>query len=220
MDPSRLVLGIARAALGGGKKRAGKARGFLSSSGLMTPAGLLGAAGLAWGVWETLQAKGGGQQGIPPAPLNPATIPPPPPPPPTPALAAPPRAAAAAEVPFPPEALRLVRLALSAARADGVLSDGEREALLAVARAEAAEDAVAAEIARPTPLAEILRDAPPSGAEDLYVLAFTVVRADEGVSGPERVYLAHLASRLGLTPDRTAALEARTAAAIDAAPAA
>jgi uncharacterized membrane protein YebE (DUF533 family) len=124
-----------------------------------------------------------------------------------------------AEPPLPPEALRLVRLALSAARADGVLSDGEREALLAVARAEGVEDVVAAEIARPTPLSEVLRDAPPSSGEELYVLAFTIVRADEGVSGSERVYLAHLASRLGLAPDRTAALEARTAAAIDAAPA-
>jgi uncharacterized membrane protein YebE (DUF533 family) len=127
-------------------------------------------------------------------------------------------ATAVAEAAFPPEALRLVRLALSAARADGVLSDGEREALLAVARAEGAEDAVAAEIARPTPLSEVLRDAPPSGGEDLYVLAYTIVRADEGISGSERVYLAHLASRLGLAPERTAALEARTAAAIDAAP--
>ena len=74
-------------------------------------------------------------------------------------------------------------------------------------------------IARPTPLSEVLRDAPEASRADLYALAFTVVRADEGVSGSERVYLAHLASRLALTPDRTAALEARTAAAIDAAPA-
>lgn len=214
MDPSRLVLGITRAALGGGKKKAGKARGILSSSGLLTPASLLGAAGVAWGVWETLQAKGGGTGGVSPVPPPPATFPPPP----APALAVPARASAVAEAPFPTEALRLVRLALSAARADGVLSDGEREALLAVARAEGAEDAVAAEIARPTPLAEILRDAPPSSQEELYVLAFTVVRADEGVSGSERVYLAHLASRLALTPDRTAVLEARTAAAIEAAP--
>ena len=215
MDPSRLVLDIARAALGGGKKKAGKARGFLSSSGLMTPAGLLGAAGLAWGVWETIQAKGVAPGAVPPVPPAQPAVPPPP----SPALAVPARAAAVAEPPLPPEALRLVRLALSAARADGVLSDGEREALLAVARAEGAEDAVAAEIARPTPLSEVLRDAPPSSGEELYVLAFTIVRADEGVSGSERVYLAHLASRLGLTPDRTAALEARTAAAIDAAPA-
>ena len=215
MDPSRLVLDIARTALGGGKKKSGKARGFLASSGLMTPAGLLGAAGLAWGVWETLQAKGGVPGGVPPVPPTPPTVPPPP----APVLAVPARAAAVAEAPLPPEALRLVRLALSAARADGVLSDGEREALLAVARAEGAEDAVAAEIARPTPLAEILRDVPPSGSEELYVLAFTIVRADEGVSGSERVYLAHLASRLGLAPDRTSALEARTTAAIDAAPA-
>ena len=202
MDPSRLVLDIARTALGGGKKKAGKARGFLSSSGLMTPASLLGAAGLAWGVWETLQAKAGGPGGVSPVPPTPPTFPPPP----APALAIPARGAAVAELALPPEALRLVRLALSAARADGVLSDGEREALLAVARAEGAEDAVAAEIARPTPLSEVLRDAPPSGGEELYVLAFTIVHADEGVSGSERVYLAHLASRLGLAPDRRAAL--------------
>ena len=211
MDPSRLVLGIARAALGGGRKKAGKARGFLSASGLASPAGLLGAAGLAWGVWETLQAKGAGAARVPPGS---PTLPPPP----GPAFAVPVRAAAVAEGPFHPEALRLVRLALSAARADGVLSGGEREALLAVARAEGAEEAVAAELARPTPLAEILRDAPPAGREELYTLAFTVVRADEGVSGPERVYLAHLASRLGLAPETTSTLEARTAAAIDAAP--
>jgi hypothetical protein len=67
MDPSRLVLGIARAALGGGKKKAGKARGILSSSGLLTPASLLGAAGVAWGVWG--DAPGEGEQG--------ASIPPP-----------------------------------------------------------------------------------------------------------------------------------------------
>ena len=45
MDPSRLVRDIARAALGGGRKGAGKARGFLSSSGLMTPDGLLKGSG-------------------------------------------------------------------------------------------------------------------------------------------------------------------------------
>ena len=216
MDPSRLVLGIARAALGGGRKKAGKARGFLSSSGLVTPAGLLGAAGLAWGVWGTLQAKGGGPGGLPAGAPPPAPFPHPP----GAAPAVSPRAAAVEEGPFPPEALRLVRLALSAARADGALSEPEREALLAVARAEGADEAVAAEIARPAPLSEILRDAPASSREDLYALAFTVVRADEGISGPERVYLAHLASRLGLSPAETAAVESRTAAAIDAAPAA
>ena len=215
MDPTRLVLGIARAALGGGKKKAGRSRSFLASSGLLTPAGLLGAAGLAWGAWETLQAKGGAAGGGLPVPPPPVPAPPPPAAP----AAAAARAAAVVAPPVPPEALRLVRLALSAARADGVLSDGEREALLAVARAEGAEEAVSAEIARPTPLSEVLRDAPEASRADLYALAFTVVRADEGVSGSERVYLAHLASRLALSPAETAEVEARTASAIDAAPA-
>ena len=52
---------------------------------------------------------------------------------------------------------------------------------------------------------------------DLYVLAFTIVRADETVSGAERIYLAQLAHALGLDPATAAALEQQTAAAIDGA---
>ena len=33
---------------------------------------------------------------------------------------------------------------------------------------------------------------------ELYILAFTIVRADENVSGAERIYLAQLAHQLGL----------------------
>ena len=53
---------------------------------------------------------------------------------------------------------------------------------------------------------------------DLYVLAFTIVRADETVSGAERIYLAQLAHALGLDPATAAVLEQQTVAAIDAAP--
>jgi uncharacterized membrane protein YebE (DUF533 family) len=58
----------------------------------------------------------------------------------------------------------------------------------------------------------------PKLKEDLYVLAFAVVRADETVSGAERIYLAQLASQLGLDPATTARLEAQAAEAIDREP--
>jgi uncharacterized membrane protein YebE (DUF533 family) len=51
--------------------------------------------------------------------------------------------------------------------------------------------------------------------KELYVLAFTIVRADESVSGAERIYLAQLAYRLGLDEATTQALETETAAKID-----
>jgi uncharacterized membrane protein YebE (DUF533 family) len=51
------------------------------------------------------------------------------------------------------------------------------------------------------------------------MLGFAIVRADEGVSGAERIYLAQLAHALGLTPEIVGAIERDTAAAIDASPA-
>ena len=47
------------------------------------------------------------------------------------------------------------------------------------------------------------------------MLAFTIVRADENVSGAERIYLAQLAYQLGLDDAATRALETETAAKID-----
>ncbi len=48
------------------------------------------------------------------------------------------------------------------------------------------------------------------------MLAFTIVRADETVTGAERVYLAQLAYQLGLDAATVAQLETDTAARIDA----
>ena len=39
---------------------------------------------------------------------------------------------------------------------------------------------------------------PSSARELVYTLAFAIVRADEGVSGAERIYMAQLASQLAL----------------------
>jgi uncharacterized membrane protein YebE (DUF533 family) len=48
-------------------------------------------------------------------------------------------------------------------------------------------------------------------------MAFAVVRADETVSGAERIYLAQLAHALGLDPAAAARIEKEAAARIDAA---
>jgi uncharacterized membrane protein YebE (DUF533 family) len=75
---------------------------------------------------------------------------------------------------------------------------------------------VEAELAQMRPLADIVRGVTdPQMKKELYVLAFAIVRADESVSGAERIYLAQLAHQLGLDAASVASLEAETSAKID-----
>jgi uncharacterized membrane protein YebE (DUF533 family) len=114
---------------------------------------------------------------------------------------------------------RVIRLAVSAAKADGTLSEQEREMILGRAREAGLEGVVEAELAQTRALADIVRGVTdPAMKKELYVLAFTIVRADETVSGAERIYLAQLAHQLGLDAAAVAAIERETAAAIDAQP--
>lgn len=167
-----------------------------SSSGL-----LVLAAGLAVGAWEAWKNRDGGVTGraggapaLPPVPET-----------------------AASPVQSEP-VLRLVRLMISAARADGHLGPGERERILAEARAAGAEEVVARELDSPAPLAEIVGDvSDPELKNQLYTLAFTIVRAEAGITGGERVYLLGLAQQLGLDPPTVSRLESQAAASIDAA---
>ena len=106
---------------------------------------------------------------------------------------------------------RIIRLAVSAAKADGTLSDRNARAIMERAREAGLESVVEAELAQTRPLADIVRGVTdPAIRKDLYVLAFTIVRADETVSGAERIYLAQLAHQLGLDPAAVQALEAET----------
>ncbi len=218
MDIERLIGSVIAGAVGAKGKRGRKAYGYLaggskrsgSGGSLITPGTLLGAAGLAWGLFEVLQrqrASGSGQWDSPGGTVPAGTVPPPLPG----EVAAPPT--------VPPEALRLVRLAVSAAGADGSLSGAERAVLLEHARAADAEAVVLQEIERPRPLAEIVEGVTdPAAREQMYGLAFGIVRADEGVSGAERIFLAQLAHRLRLDAAAVARIEAAAAAAIDAQP--
>ena len=216
LDVEGLVGSVLRGVLGGRRKRSRGALRYLTHgrSSLLNASTLLTVAGVAWGLWETASRSSAA-----PATTPAATTPVVPPPLPTSAVATPPplpQSVAAAPVvaaaAVPPEVIRVLRLTLSAARADGTLAPNEREAILAQARAVGAEALVASELDAPRPLSEVVAGATDAKArQDLYTLAFTIVRADEQVSDSERTYLRELAQHLQLEPDIVAELEREAA---------
>jgi uncharacterized membrane protein YebE (DUF533 family) len=204
MDAEDILGGLIRGALQsrGGRKGYRRTQGNLGS--LINAKNILAAAGLAWGIYEAHQQQKAA--GVSPSSTQPvAPVPPTMPPP------------SATEGGLSPTVLRLVRLTVSAARADGDLSLEERGAILEKARQVGAEAAVAQELTAPRPLAEIVAGvSDPELKAQLYTLAFAIVRADESVSGAERIYLAQLAHQLGLDAAAVASLESKAGAAIDA----
>jgi uncharacterized membrane protein YebE (DUF533 family) len=242
MDPSILVDGVLRSVLGGRRKRSRKAlkyvtRGVARSVGggagaigraaMSNPTALLTAAGVLWGLIETLQGQGGASGGAPAsggagfggqsgaagvttgAGLSPAQ---------TAGGSLPPLPVMASGAAAPPvdDATRLVQLAVSAARADGALNDEERAAILERATAAGVGAAVAQEFEATRPLADIVAGvSDPGQRATLYGLAFAIARADEGVNGAERIYLARLAQLLGLDAAAVARIEAGVITRID-----
>ncbi len=213
IDPTDIVSIVLRGALGrSGRKRARRARNFLTGhSGFLTASTLMAAAGIAWGVYDSMKSSTVAASSAGSAPASAA----PPPVPPGPSSVV----VATADGPLPFEVLRLVRLAVSAARADGTLSSQERALILERAREAGVEHVVEGELAAPRPLQELAAGVSDvKQREELYVLAFAIVRADENVTGAERIYLAQLAHQLGLDPAAVTRLEQQTATAIDATP--
>ena len=223
MTPERIIGALLQGALGGKRKRSRGAMRYLTGGrgSLVNGSTLLAAAGLAWGAYEAATRNkgiaGGPQPPLPPAGSGTGPLPP------LPGAPMSPAGSAAGVPPLPGSAeaprdlLRLVRLTISAARADGTLSPAEQEQILANAREVGAEQLVDYEVRNPRPLAEIVGGVgDPRAKEEMYQLAFAVVRADESVSGAERIYLAQLAHALGLDPATTARLESEAAARIDA----
>jgi uncharacterized membrane protein YebE (DUF533 family) len=211
-NPADVLSVVLSGALGrSGRKRARRATRFLTGhKGFLGTSALIGMAGVAWGIYDTLKA-----QNAPPAPGVPQvpTVPPAgfqvPPVPSVPG---------AVEAALDPVA-RVIRLAVSAAKADGVLSEHERTLILERAREAGLESVVEAELAQSRPLSDIVRGVTDEQIKrDLYVLAFTIVRADEAVSGAERIYLAQLAHQLGLDVAAVSSLENETSKQIDSQP--
>ena len=210
MNPDFLIQGVLNSVLGGGRrKRSRRALRYLtgSSGSIWTrPQTLLTAAGLAWGVFETMRQQPGGQWGGGTAPAGPAP------------------AAGGVVPPLPAigptdvngDALRIVQLAISAANADGVMNEQERGAVLTQAQSAGVGEIVEREMNHRRPLADIVAGVTDSGqAATLYVLAFSVLRADEQVTGAERIYLAQLAHLLNLDPATVQQLEKDTGERID-----
>jgi uncharacterized membrane protein YebE (DUF533 family) len=211
LDAEDILNGLVRGALGGRRKSWKRTSRAVRGGGLINARTLLAAAGVAWGLYETWQGQQaqGAAAGAPPTGRSAA------PPPPPPGAAAP---EAPAEGGLPGPVLQLMRLMISAARADGEIGPAERERILAEAREVGAEPLVLREIESPRPLGEVVAGVTdPQFKEQLYTLAFTIVRADESVTGAERIYLAQLANRLGLDAPAVARLEGEAAARIDAA---
>lgn len=211
IDPDMLVDGVLRGVLGGRRKKSRKAYKYLGRGGrtlMSNPNALLTVAGVAWGIFETLQNKG--SVGSPGAwGGGPAAAPTPVPTPPLPNVSG-----EAASIPS--DALRIVRLAIAAAHADGTLSESDRTKIVEQARAAGAEHLVEQELANRPPLASIVAGViDPLQRGTLYVLAFGIIRADESVSGAERIFLAQLANQLGLDPETVKTLEADAAKRID-----
>lgn len=225
MDESILFNGVLRSLLGGRRRRSHRALRYLtgtSGSFWTNPTTLLTAAGVAWGIYETLQsgpsgaagsggfgsAGSGGTAGSAGSVNSAGSLPPGAPLPPIPG--------AAAATAISPDTMRMLRLAISAAGADGVVTDEERQAIIEQARNAGVGDLVEGELNQPRPLREIV-----AGVTDthergtLYVLAFGVLRGDEQPTGAERIYLAQLANLLGLEPAEAERLERNTAASID-----
>lgn len=209
-DPDDLVRGVLTGVMGGRRKRSRKALRYLTRRGggmLSNPNALLTVAGVAWGIFETLQSQGG--QPPPAQPSAGSTAAPLP-------AAAPPLPPLPGAAGVPSDALRMIRLAIAAASADGSLSDADRAKVLEQARGAGAEHVVEHELKNPRPLAEIVAGVgDPAQRATLYVLAFGITRADESVSGAERIFLAQLANQLGLDPATVSKLEADAAARID-----
>ncbi|WP_396624608.1 DUF533 domain-containing protein [Luteitalea sp.] len=228
MDPERLIGELVGGFFGGKKKRRGGgfdlsslAGGVLgggrrSKGGLVNAGTLLTVGGLIWGAIETMQQGSGnplahgGQTGgghVPPMPPSPPAATPrgvmdtpamaPPPLPPIPGSTPPPMAVP--DVPVPATLLPLVQLAVSAARADGDLSDEEVATIRARATALGAGGLVDAEIAARRPL-ESITPAFTTDEQKLaaYALAWAVVHGEGEVSPGERMYLTQLERLLRL----------------------
>jgi len=203
-----------------GRKRARRATKYLTGNGgFLTASTVLAAAGVAWGIYDSVKG-----QDVPQVPASAAEgrygeI--------SPKLAGvagasvggpPPIPVLPTDLPNP--VLQLIRLAVSASRADGELTALERTLILERAKAAGLDAIIEPELTQTSrPLAEIVQGVTePAARQEFYTLAFTIVRADEVVTGAERIYLAQLAHRLGLDPAAVVAIEAETSAKIDAQP--
>ena len=210
-NPADILSIVLRGAMGrSGRKRARRATRFITGNGgFLTASTVLAAAGVAWGIYDSVKGQNVPHvPGVPGVPMGAGAN--------VPGVMVPPIPVMPADLPNP--VLQLIRLAVSASRADGELTAVERDQILERAKASGLDAIIEPELTQTSrPLGEIVRGiTDPAARQEFYTLAFTIVRADETVTGAERIYLAQLAHQLGLDPAAIAAIEAETTAKIDA----
>jgi len=233
MDVSRLLSSLLGGVIDTRPKKHDKVSRFLagSSGSVWNAKTLLTAGALGWAAYEIFRTRSGAGAGgattsfpgqtvvagttvvpsVPPSSAVPST----PPPLPSAAHASVPPGVEGA--PIDP-ARRLVGVLLAAARADGELGEAEYGRLLGIAREAGGSALVGEELRSPTPVERLASGIPePRAREDLYRLAFGIVRCDESVSAVERAWLTRLAGALGLDAASAARLERETSAGIAAA---
>lgn len=198
----------------GSSKKKKKGKNSLLSS-LTSGAGLMTAIGLGIGAYEVLKEKKQSpppSQGYAPPPPPPShgpawggrTMPPPPPPPLSASPASPPVSVAAAALPQENAedlAIRLIRVMIAAAHADGSLDEAEEKAILDRLRNAGLSQEerlfILDELHRPKSIAELTAGiADPSIAKTMYMLAVNAIAID---SPGERAWLDNLAASLSLS---------------------
>ena len=214
MDLGGLLGVIVTEALGMRGKRHGSAASWILRGAVRRPglaAGVLGAAGVAYGMWERSQRDQGGGGASAPATPQPGRSSSSGPPPLPPSL---PTSADAA--PDSQRQLRQLRLVLAAAQADGHVSTSEMQRVLDAARKAGAESGLLLDLATTHAIESIVASVTDiTERRELYALAFGMIRADEGVNESERAWLARLASALALSAEETASLETAVSTGID-----
>jgi uncharacterized membrane protein YebE (DUF533 family) len=191
--------------LGGGRRRRRSSvlGGLSTGTKVQIGVGLLGLAIAAWQHFKDKDAPppapNAGSATPPPPPMPLAATPPPPPPPPPPVSPATPEAGFERGE----HALHLLRAMITAAQADGLIDDAEREAILGRARASgmAGEDlgALEVEIRAPLTLEQLAVRTPEPLREETYAAALVSITAD---SEQERQFLDRLAAALQLPEAR------------------
>jgi tellurite resistance protein len=237
MDPERIIGELIGGFLGGKQRRSrgGFGLGDLTSiaghgrrSGLVNAGTLLTVGGLIWGALESMQQgsgspigggappPGGAPPAVPPrgvmSSAPPGAVPIPPPLPPIPG-ATPAPAVPAAAVALPQNLLPLVQLAVSAARADGELSDDEVAVIRGHAQKLGAQSLLDAELQARRPLESITSAfVTPEQRQMAYAIAYAVVHGEGDVSAGERMYLTQLQRLLQLDHQDVERIEAETLA--------
>jgi len=232
MDASRLLTSLLGGVIDARPKRHDKVARFLggSSGSLWNAKTLMTAGALGWAAYEIYRSKsgaGGATTSFPGQPVVAGTVVVPSTVPstasPTSSAVPPPLPGFASVPPLPggppiEPVRRLVGVLLAAARSDGELGEAEYGRILASAREAGGTALVGEELRNPTPLERLAGGIPePLARADLYRMAFSVVRCDEGVNAKERAWLASLARALDLDTNATVALEREVAVGITSA---